>query len=119
MATIYSDPADKGREADVGMLGRAAMRSQMPFDGPIRLTVEAVFEPAASWSKSKRDAALQGLRHTAKPDADNIIKSISDGLNGVAFVDDAQVAELLVRKRYGSPARTEVVVETLTATGLL
>jgi Holliday junction resolvase RusA-like endonuclease len=35
-------------------------------------------------------------RHTAKADLDNIAKSVLDGLNGVAFYDDRQVAELLV-----------------------
>lgn len=33
------------------------------------------------------------------PDVDNIIKPIQDGLNGVVFVDDAQVAETKSRKR--------------------
>lgn len=31
-------------------------------------------------------------------DADNIAKSILDGLNGIAYEDDDQVIELLVRK---------------------
>jgi len=31
-------------------------------------------------------------------DADNIAKSILDGLNGVVYEDDDQVIELLVRK---------------------
>ncbi len=33
------------------------------------------------------------------PDVDNIIKPIQDGLNGVVFIDDAQVAETKSRKR--------------------
>lgn len=33
------------------------------------------------------------------PDVDNIIKPIQDALNGVVFVDDAQVAETKARKR--------------------
>ncbi len=33
------------------------------------------------------------------PDVDNIIKPIQDALNGVIFVDDAQVAETKARKR--------------------
>lgn len=46
--------------------------------------VEVVIEPAPD------------RRHTAKADLDNIAKSVLDGLNGVAFHDDRQVAELLV-----------------------
>jgi crossover junction endodeoxyribonuclease RusA len=33
------------------------------------------------------------------PDVDNIIKPIQDALNGLVFVDDAQVAETKSRKR--------------------
>ncbi|MFN9872882.1 MAG: RusA family crossover junction endodeoxyribonuclease [Cyanobacteriota bacterium] len=33
------------------------------------------------------------------PDVDNIIKPIQDALNGLVFVDDAQVAETKARKR--------------------
>ena len=33
------------------------------------------------------------------PDVDNIIKPIQDALNGVVFIDDAQVAETKSRKR--------------------
>lgn len=33
------------------------------------------------------------------PDVDNIIKPIQDALNGIVFVDDAQVAETKSRKR--------------------
>jgi len=33
------------------------------------------------------------------PDVDNIIKPIQDALNGVVFVDDAQVVETKARKR--------------------
>lgn len=42
---------------------------------------------------------------TQKPDVDNVIKCVMDGLNGVAFEDDRQVtlvvAEKLTREEYG------------------
>lgn len=113
MSTIYSDPADKSREAIIQALAREAMGARKPIAGPVRMFVEAVFEPAPSWSKTKRDVALNGRWHTAKPDADNIAKSVEDGCNGVVYLDDAQIAETLIRKRYGSPARTEVAVEAI------
>ena len=48
---------------------------------------------------------------TYMPDADNVTKLVMDALNGVAWVDDAQVDELVVSKRYryrGAPERTTV-----------
>jgi len=35
-----------------------------------------------------------------RPDLDNLIKSIEDGLNGVAFVDDGQIAHIEASKLY-------------------
>lgn len=44
------------------------------------------------------------------PDLDNAAKSILDGLKGVAWEDDRQVAELHVYVRRGRPERVEVEV---------
>ena len=83
-----------------------------PFTGAIRLIVEAVFPVRASWSKAKR-AALLNQPHLAKPDASNIAKSCEDALNGIAYADDSQVAELVARKLWGETAETRVTVEVL------
>lgn len=34
-----------------------------------------------------------------KLDVDNIVKPIQDALNGLAYVDDGQITDLIVRKR--------------------
>lgn len=44
-----------------------------------------------------------------KLDADNIAKSVLDGLNGIAYEDDEQVVELLVRKHKVKAATDERV----------
>jgi Holliday junction resolvase RusA-like endonuclease len=65
----------------------------------------------ASWSDKKRRMALTGeVLPKTKPDADNVVKAIFDGLNGVLWRDDVLVVDLRVRKRYaGTPCvRVEV-----------
>lgn len=47
---------------------------------------------------------------TTKPDLDKLVRAILDGLTGVAFVDDAQVAELVASKDFG-PAGVWIRVE--------
>lgn len=44
---------------------------------------------------------MLGSAHTQRPDLDNITKSIADGLNGVAYADDGQIAETEAIKRWG------------------
>lgn len=82
-----------------------AMQGAAPIKGPVELTVRAVYVPPASWSTKKRDAARW---RTGRPDADNIAKLVADNLNGIAWLDDAQIADLRVQKVYG--IRAELVV---------
>lgn len=123
MATIYSDPADKDREKLIRELARSAMTGVPVFQGPVRVSIEAVFEPAPSWPKKRKAVALDGAFHTGKPDFDNIAKSAVDALNPekdqppFCLVDDGQVAQHVFSKRYGAVAHTRVVVEALEVTG--
>jgi len=101
-------------EAYIAQLGRKARADRPIMVGPVRLMVEAVFETPASWPSRPQSMALSGaLPHMSAPDLDNIAKLVQDGLNGVVFVDDRQICELVARKRYGTASRVEVVVEEL------
>ena len=51
-----------------------------------------------------------GQPYTKRPDIDNLAKAILDGLNGIAYTDDNQVAELEIQKLYSDKARTEVEI---------
>lgn len=54
-----------------------------------------------SMAKYKRLMAQKGvLRPIVKPDVDNVIKSILDALNGVAFEDDRQIVQVECEKWY-------------------
>ena len=68
----------------------------------------------ASWSQRKQRAALAGeVLPTTKPDADNVLKAICDGLNGVAWRDDVQAVDVQVRKRYAAVPCVRVQVWTV------
>lgn len=107
-AVTYNTAANEAFEGTVA--GVAAGVFPEPLQGPVSITVEAVFCPAASWSKKRRAAAM-GQPHTQKPDGDNILKAIKDGLNRIAWADDAQVADSRVVKRWGERAETRVTVK--------
>lgn len=84
------------------------------FDGdklPVSVAINAFFGIPKSASKKKRAQMVCGeILPTKKPDADNIAKIIMDGLNGVAFSDDAQVISLTVNKMYSLEPCVYVVV---------
>lgn len=109
-ARVYTPKETVQHEDKIGSL--ALPHFPAPFEGPVRLVVEATFALPASWSKKKR-AALLGQPHTSKPDASNVCKAVEDGLNRIAYADDAQVADQVTRKRWGEVAETRVTVEAL------
>ncbi|MBN3750104.1 RusA family crossover junction endodeoxyribonuclease [Burkholderia sp. Se-20373] len=96
----------------VKMAASAAMRSTEPYAGPIRLVVHIGMPIPTSWSQKRQRAAAAGeIGATKKPDADNVVKALKDGMNGVAYVDDGQVVDLWVAKRYAvvPGVRVEVI----------
>ena len=87
----------------------AATHFPAPFSGPVHVDITAVFSPPASWSGAKVTRTL-GHPHCQRPDLDNCVKSATDALNGIAYADDGQVAEISCRKVWGDVARTIITV---------
>lgn len=94
----------------VKTIAAAAMQGARPLDGPVGMTVRAVYLVPGSWSARKRACAYW---KASKPDADNVAKIIKDAISTIVFVDDAQVASLTVTKTYGPVAHVEVRIEAL------
>lgn len=54
-----------------------------------------------SVSKKKAQEMLEDkVKPTKKPDIDNILKSVCDALNKVAYTDDTQIVEMKIQKHY-------------------
>lgn len=84
-----------------------------PSTRTFRAEITAIFKPAESLSKKKKEEELIKVFYTKKPDADNIAKIILDSLNGIAYKDDSQVSLLFVRKNYGTENKIIVELEEL------
>lgn len=111
----YTPKKTETYETAIGMYARMAMRDAgEPLAAEEAVTVDIMVErkPPKSWSKKKAAAAM-GQPITGKPDPDNLIKAILDGLNGVAFLDDAQVAGLTFFRRWTDSDRVTVEVRAL------
>lgn len=86
----------------VAEAARAAMSQQEPLQSPLALSVTFWMPIPASACKRAR-AGLAGKPHIKKPDIDNLLKALMDGLTGVVFHDDSQVVSVLAYKRFGDP----------------
>ena len=110
---VATDPKpSKVYKADIAYIGQKARTKaglEGLFEGPLGIEIFAYFPcPKSKWRvKEPRKEEY----HSKRPDADNIAKSIKDGLSGVLYHDDGQISELIVRKRIaaqGDGPRIEV-----------
>ena len=68
---------------------------------PVAMDIDIYQKIPKSVSKKKHDAMMCGeIRPTTRPDVSNVLKSIEDGLNSVAYYDDSQITELRVFRYY-------------------
>lgn len=101
--TTYTPANTKAYEATVGRMALVNMRGRDQFNGPVHMDLRAHMPIPASWNKARKEAALLGaLRPVGRPDIDNIIKVIADGLNGIAFADDAAIVSVSGSKVYAA-----------------
>jgi Holliday junction resolvase RusA-like endonuclease len=135
MFTIYGEPVPKGRprfstrgkfpvaytpektknyESEVGMMAKAAMGASEPLEGALEAFIYVTFAVPASYSKKRTEACLLNLeKHTKRPDLDNVIKLIFDGMNGIVFKDDSQITSIHSTKVYGEMPKVEVMVRQI------
>jgi len=108
---VYSPERTRTYERELAILGSLEMGRTSPFEGPIKIDVEAAFEVPKSWSAKKTSAALTGVIHNiSRLDIDNILKIVGDGLNQIVWKDDKQIVEARVIKKYGSTAYLKIQV---------
>ena len=69
------------------------------------------FEVPKSYSKKKQDEALAGNLRPTKGDIDNYIKSVLDGLNKVAFLDDRYICNITAEKMFAEESETIVEIK--------
>lgn len=108
MATPQKTVAYEGLVAHTA---QAAMAGRPMFDRAVGCNVFIDAPVPASWSGKKQRQAMAGeVLPTTKPDADNVVKAVFDGLNGVLWRDDVLVVDLRVRKRYAATPCVRVEV---------
>jgi Holliday junction resolvase RusA-like endonuclease len=115
----YTPKKTADYESSIGWCAKVAMGANEPLQGPLLVEIDAYSVPPLSWSKRKRDDALNGrVLPTVKPDIDNICKAVFDGaFNGIVAQDDKQIVVLAANKRYGCTAEIRVRVAAIPAIG--
>ncbi|TDM39865.1 RusA family crossover junction endodeoxyribonuclease [Macrococcoides goetzii] len=91
------------------------IQKQMPklmTDKSLKITLLFELPMAQSWSNKKKSQLLK-QPHTAKPDIDNLLKTVLDAANGHVWIDDGQVFELHTKKIYSDTPKIKIKLEEL------
>ena len=102
-ARAYTPKATRDYEAAVCAAATAAReqaRGPWPIVGPVRVEVSAVFaRPGRLFRQADPDGRVP---HDKRPDLDNVLKAILDGMDQAGvWGDDGQVCELAATQWYG------------------
>jgi Holliday junction resolvase RusA-like endonuclease len=109
---IITDDSARSRpwKAQISDAAAEAMNGETLLDGPLILSL-GFYMPRPKGHFGKR-----GLRPSApkvptvKPDLLKLARAVEDGLTGIVYRDDSQIAREVLDKFYGEPARVEVTV---------
>ena len=110
----YTPAKTVAYEGLIALAGQQAMEDRPLVERPVYLIVDAFFPIPKSWPKARKQKAETSLVwHVAKPDGDNILKAVGDGLNGIVWKDDSQIAFAKITKQYAEVPRLAIMVEVL------
>ena len=83
-----------------------------PSEKPLNASIVFRMPIPKSTSKKNRAGMVNGdIRHTKKPDLDNMAKTVLDALNGLAYIDDSQIYSLTLFKTYSEQPGTHLIIE--------
>lgn len=105
--------------ASAALVARSQAGERMVADEPI--AVQAIFytpRGPGHFGTGRNSGRLlpSAPRYPAKrPDVDKFLRRILDAMTGVIYQDDGQVIAVHGEKRWGDPARAEIVVWTVAA----
>lgn len=96
----YTPPKTRAEENRLKLLSRDFMGPTPAFSEPLTLNFVVLHEPPQSLSLKRRSALIATALPAKRPDLDNIIKLYLDAMNGIVFLDDAQIVGLNAARRY-------------------
>lgn len=102
---------------DYEKLVQYSFRSQykgQALQGALKIRIDFYMYIPKNTSKKRRKLKNdKQILPTKRPDFDNLTKSITDALNGLAFEDDNQIVEAHIYKYYSDVPRAVVKIEAV------
>jgi len=116
-ARAYDPPKSRAYKKTVAKYAQQAM-GEANLDGLLEgpLIMRARFAFPLAKSHYRKRTPLVTVYRAKKPDLDNICKALTDGCEGIVYLNDSQVAKMVVEKvtlGQGEPAYTSVLFQEM------
>ena len=103
-AIAYTPDRTKQWEKAAKRIIKAVMKGGPPMEGPVYVCCEIYMPKPKKMTRS---------HHTIKPDIDNFVKNAFDAMNGIVFIDDAQITRITAFKEYSDDPRVVIHVSEI------
>lgn len=114
---LFYNPSSKEQE-QIQWEARPHAPNQ-PFGCPVHLDLTFIFTPSLGTSGIRKRQMISGvIHHIKRPDIDNLAYLVTNSLKSLFYVDDSQITEMRLSKRYGETAKTIVKIIPLTVGGV-
>lgn len=111
---VYTPAKTVAYERLIGQHAAIAMRGKQMILGPVAVSIVAIFGIPSSWSLKRKTANAEAPWYVTKaPDSDNLEKAANDGMNGIVWRDDAQVADARIIRLYGTDPALHITIAEL------
>lgn len=103
---------DKLREKKLWWKSIIAQQFHEMLECPVEIEFIFYMKIPKSLSQKKRMEILEGeIKHTKKPDIDNLIIGLLNSMTDVVYRDDNQVYKLHAEKKYSDKPRMEIFIK--------
>jgi Holliday junction resolvase RusA-like endonuclease len=112
-ARVYDAGTAEGWKSLIAVAAKECLPAE-PITGPVELTVEFYMPRPKSHhtGKGKIKHAHEDIRHTQKPDTDNLVKAVKDCLSTLRmWKDDSQVWRENVSKEWTDPVVAGAIIK--------
>lgn len=114
-ASVYTPSKTANYEAKVALAFKQKYPDLAPTCMPVKVEAKFIFGLNKGDYNSKGQPNKSGLRklnghHEKKPDLDNCLKAVTDGLNGIAYVDDSLIYRVDAEKLYSESPQVQITL---------
>ena len=109
---VYTPRKTASYEAYIRLAFQEKYPDFKPLEEALKLEIIAYYPIPKSVAAKKREAMLSNqVLPTKKPDIDNVLKSVLDALNGIAYKDDVFITDISISKRYAEMPKIVIKIE--------